>query len=106
MFNAANPEYDAWPHTRKAHNNVVWRLVASGISSFLRSIAGRRDLRRATHELESMDDHMLKDIGIGRSEIMWAVRYGRASGGARGFSTDIGIDCRSVKKGSINPVGR
>ena len=40
-------------------------------------MAERRRLRRATRELEAMDDHMLKDIGIGRSEIMRAVRHGR-----------------------------
>ena len=77
MFNAANPQYEPWPHARKAHGKIVWRLVASAVSSFLLSMAERRRLRRATRELEAMDDHMLKDIGVGRSEIMRAVRYGR-----------------------------
>ncbi len=40
--------------------------------------------RHAMHELESLDDRTLKDIGIARDEIWHAVRYGRgaASDGA------------------------
>jgi uncharacterized protein YjiS (DUF1127 family) len=77
MFNAANPQYEPWPYERKAHGNSVARLRASGVSGFLKSMSERRRQRRAIRELEAMDDYMLKDIGIGRSEIMRAVRYGR-----------------------------
>lgn len=77
MFNAANPQYEPWPHARKAHGNGVSRLLASGISGFLQSMSERRRQRRAMRELEAMDDYMLKDIGIGRSEIKRAVLYGR-----------------------------
>lgn len=38
-----------------------------------REIRVRRDMRR----LAEFDEHMLRDIGIGRSEIEGAVRYGR-----------------------------
>jgi uncharacterized protein YjiS (DUF1127 family) len=37
----------------------------------------RRRVRLAERELEDLDDHMLKDIGISRSEIAAAARYGR-----------------------------
>jgi uncharacterized protein YjiS (DUF1127 family) len=37
-----------------------------------------RDRRAALHHLAELDDHMLKDIGISRSEIEWALYHGRS----------------------------
>ena len=43
----------------------------------MRWISAQREIRRATRELESLDDRMLRDIGIARWEINRIVRYGR-----------------------------
>ena len=45
----------------------------------LEAIATSR-MRRAARELQMLDDHLLKDIGITRTEIDSVVRYGRESG--------------------------
>ncbi|HKP23267.1 MAG TPA: DUF1127 domain-containing protein [Dongiaceae bacterium] len=45
-------------------------LLAAGVQAWI----ARRDER----QLMEMPDHLLKDIGIGRSEIPSAVRQGRA----------------------------
>ena len=34
--------------------------------------------RRAIHTMSAMSDHMLRDLGIGRAEIVRTVRHGRA----------------------------
>ena len=43
--------------------------------------------RRAMHELESLDDRTLRDIGVSRDQIWHAVRYGR--GATSGATFDI-----------------
>jgi uncharacterized protein YjiS (DUF1127 family) len=40
-------------------------------------LAERRRLRRDTHALLALDDRMLADVGLGRSDVEFAVRYGR-----------------------------
>jgi uncharacterized protein YjiS (DUF1127 family) len=44
---------------------------------FVRAIARERRIRRDTRQLMTMSDHMLKDIGLTRSQIGYAVRFGR-----------------------------
>ncbi|WP_416067359.1 DUF1127 domain-containing protein [Rhizobium sp. ZK1] len=41
------------------------------------SLRRKRKIRRATIELGGLDDFMLRDIGILRSDIEWFVRIGR-----------------------------
>ena len=48
----------------------MWRGVATAIADELRV---RRDMR----QLMTMDDDMLKDIGLTRADVGSAVRYGR-----------------------------
>jgi len=43
----------------------------------VRAIAREHRIRRDTRELMAMSDHMLKDIGLTRSQIVYAVRFGR-----------------------------
>jgi len=40
-------------------------------------MVNRQDERRAIHTMSTMSDHMLRDLGIGRAEIVRTVRYGR-----------------------------
>jgi uncharacterized protein YjiS (DUF1127 family) len=54
---------------------------------FARGVAAQRRWRRDVRELQRLDDHALKDIGVRRSEIEFAVRHGlplRASRKPRG----------------------
>ena len=48
------------------------------LNSWLVAAARWRRVRRAIQEVARLDDRMLKDIGIHRSEIERAVRRGRA----------------------------
>jgi uncharacterized protein YjiS (DUF1127 family) len=47
------------------------------LARFVRVIARERRIRRDTRQLMTMSDHMLKDIGLTRSQIGYAVRFGR-----------------------------
>jgi uncharacterized protein YjiS (DUF1127 family) len=40
----------------------------------------RQEERRAIHAMSTMSDHLLRDLGIGRSQIVRLVKYGRADG--------------------------
>ena len=54
--------------------------LAALLESFRQGIASiryQRRLRRDTEAMLALDDHELSDIGISRSEIEYAVRYGR-----------------------------
>ena len=59
------------------------------LADFLVVLTERRRVRSAERELESMDDYLLRDIGLSRSEITPAVRYGRGYSG-RSTSTLAG----------------
>jgi uncharacterized protein YjiS (DUF1127 family) len=41
------------------------------------AMADELRLRRDLRQLRTMDDHMLKDIGLTRADVGSAVRYGR-----------------------------
>jgi uncharacterized protein YjiS (DUF1127 family) len=63
------------------------RLLVLHGRRFARDVAAERRWRRAVRELQRLDDHALKDIGVRRSEIEFAVRHGlplRASRKPRG----------------------
>jgi uncharacterized protein YjiS (DUF1127 family) len=54
-------------------NPATATLIALGQDLFAR--AGRRHAaREATYQLRSLDDHLLRDIGIERSEIEAVIR--------------------------------
>jgi MFS family permease len=58
-----------------------WRPVRAVLRTFLGAFAAERQLRRVIRELESLDDHRLRDLGLTRGSIELAVRFGRAAGG-------------------------
>jgi uncharacterized protein YjiS (DUF1127 family) len=63
------------------------RLLVLRGRRFARDVAAERRWRRAVRELQRLDDHALKDIGVRRSEIEFAARHGlplRASRKPRG----------------------
>ena len=66
---------------------AVFSLVRRWTGMLVREIEIRRDQRR----LAALDDGMLHDLGLGRSEVDEAVRHGRerVSRGARGTRTNV-----------------
>ncbi len=57
----------------------LWGHVVAAAQAYLAALAQRRLRRRAMQELERLDDRILRDIGVTRSEIGYVVRYGRGS---------------------------
>jgi uncharacterized protein YjiS (DUF1127 family) len=56
---------------------LALRWIAAGVLSFVSYSAERQRLRQAERNLHELDDRMLKDIGIDRSEITHVVWRGR-----------------------------
>ena len=67
----------------------AWGL-ASLVTRVLHRLAERRTERRAARELANYPDALLKDMGITRSEIRDAVRYGRPNT----YDVDVGNNVR------------
>jgi uncharacterized protein YjiS (DUF1127 family) len=67
------------PVARRAGLSADSRLaaLASPIKQGIAWIGSRRQLRRSIKELLALDDRMLRDIGLRRSEVEYTVRYGR-----------------------------
>jgi uncharacterized protein YjiS (DUF1127 family) len=55
----------------------VWAQVRSGLVGLIQALARELELRRAMRELATLDDYMLHDIGLTRSDIEREVRFGR-----------------------------
>ena len=82
------------------HKSRLGRIARRAITRFLAvlnemkaAIEAELAARQASAELASMNDHMLRDLGITRDEIERTVRRSRASIGTdygRWFSNDIG----------------
>ena len=56
---------------------VLAKAVIAGTGKWWRVYTIRRARIAAVRELHTLDDHMLKDIGLSRSEIDWVVVHGR-----------------------------
>jgi uncharacterized protein YjiS (DUF1127 family) len=60
-------------------NAASWpTALARPIKQGIAWIAARRELRRAVKELMALDDRILRDIGLRRSEVELAARFGRS----------------------------
>jgi uncharacterized protein YjiS (DUF1127 family) len=66
---------------RRAARAVVWIAIRDAIKrAYIAMMAGhsqRRRVGRAITELSSLNDRMLKDIGVQRHDIPRMARYGR-----------------------------
>ena len=57
--------------------SALWSTVAAPVTNMLAAYAERRRNSHAIAELNALSDHMLKDIGIARHDIVRIVRNGR-----------------------------
>jgi uncharacterized protein YjiS (DUF1127 family) len=65
------------PRQRQSTVFDVCLAAARDLAWLIAAISDELRIRRDMRQLTAMDDHMLKDIGLGRSEIEYRVRHGR-----------------------------
>jgi len=64
------------PAEKPVHHGLL-RRYREALAGALRNTAEEWIIRRAIDELSALDDRMLRDIGLTRSEIESTVRWGR-----------------------------
>lgn len=55
----------------------VFRAIGRGIAAWLKAVRDQRARKRALAELLSLDDRDLRDIGLNRAGVFFAVDHGR-----------------------------
>src|SRR5262245_46921505 len=70
-----DPNFEA--ETMAAIIRVLAKAVIAATGKWWRAYTIRRARIAAIRELHTLDDHMLKDIGLSRSEVDWVVVHGR-----------------------------
>jgi len=70
-----DPNFEA--ETMAAIIRVLAKAVIAATGKWWRAYTIRRARIAAIRELHTLDDHMLKDIGLSRSEIDWMLVHGR-----------------------------
>ena len=58
--------------------HMPWESTRNAISRVIAAINREREFRRSIKELASLDERMLRDIGLTRWDVERAVRFGRA----------------------------
>jgi uncharacterized protein YjiS (DUF1127 family) len=79
---APRPADRLWPYaqpTRGLAARPAWHRIASTVARWIAAMRERQRLHRAEYELHLLNDRMLEDIGLRRSEIASMVRWGHAS---------------------------
>ncbi|WP_226886573.1 DUF1127 domain-containing protein [Nisaea nitritireducens] len=66
--------YSAEMHIRAEWNRYIGTLIAKGAKSMFKNIINRLRISRTMFELNNLDDRMLADIGLTRSEITSVAR--------------------------------
>ena len=101
----ANPELRG--HLRKANEArsaafyANWRAVTAPVRGLVEALRRFRSERETYGELSRLSDHMLKDIGISRSEI------GSVAQAVAAEPTEAGLTLAELRQtGSIVPAGR
>jgi uncharacterized protein YjiS (DUF1127 family) len=71
------PEHRPRDLQRAGVGRSVWMLACGVLRRLTVALAAERRALRAIRELESFDDHRLRDLGLTRLTIERAVRFGR-----------------------------
>ena len=66
--------YSAEMQIRVEYNRYIGALIAKGAKSMFKSIVNRLRISRTMFELNNLDDRMLADIGLTRSDITSVAR--------------------------------
>ena len=74
--------------------NRAQSAEATGAFSLFGRLLSNWRARRALSRLDTLDDFLLRDIGVTREEVLWAMEEGLASGAVAGVSTSAvsGVD--------------
>jgi len=56
---------------------AVWHRVRTAIATWHNGVRAWRERRRAVDELLNLDDRMLRDMGVNRAGVYFAVDHGR-----------------------------
>jgi uncharacterized protein YjiS (DUF1127 family) len=72
---SAHPLIDAG--RRPGVGRTGWMSIRAGLVGLLGALRREREIRRSMNHLASLDEHMLRDIGLTRSDIERVVRFGR-----------------------------
>ncbi len=72
---AASRGVTFYPSVRRS---LAGRILSRAFSAW-RAYLRWYERRAAKHHLHQLDDRILRDIGISRSEIDWAIRDGRSA---------------------------
>jgi uncharacterized protein YjiS (DUF1127 family) len=82
MFKTLAPRStdDLWPFAEQPQAGApasLMQRLAESLLAMSQSVVERCRYLKARHDLDSLDERMLRDIGVTRSEIGRVVRYGR-----------------------------
>jgi uncharacterized protein YjiS (DUF1127 family) len=80
MFAQTVTHEHPWPYrTTRGHvDSTLWARSREGLAHAAAAVARWHRLRHDTRRLMALDDRLLRDVGLGRSEVERAVRGGRA----------------------------